>query len=120
MSHYGISAIHWNAALDDIDEVRLRKVVRQEPEGGFAITHGERLVCADVANLIRSGDTVWVMVDAGLGRYRNTDRVGVGTKPSGHEHLFSCTEDDTPTTALTDLPRYRKRDDPPPEPSTPA
>ena len=112
MSHYGISAIHWNASLGEVDEVQLHKVVRQEPEGGFAIQHRETAWSADVAKLIRAGDTVWVMVAAGLGRYRNTGRVGIDTRPGGQEYLYSCTGDGTATTAFTDLPHYRRADDP--------
>jgi hypothetical protein len=110
MSHYGITAIHWNADINDIDEVQLHKVVRQAGDNGYALRRGERVACADVAKLIHGGDTVWVMVDAGLGRYRNTDRVG--TKDQlGHAHLFSCAQDDSLTSLLITLPRYRKVDD---------
>ncbi len=113
MNHYGISAIHWNANLGEIDEVQLHKVVRQQHEGAFALRHGEPASCADVASLIRGGDTVWVMVAAGRGSYRNTDRVGINVKIGRHEYLYSHTKDGTPTTALTDLPHYDRPDDPP-------
>ena len=113
MSHYGISAIHWNANLGEIDEVQLHKVVRQEREGVFALRHGEPAWCADVASLIRGGNTVWVVVTEGPGTYKNTDRVGINVKLGRHEYLYSHTTDGTPTTALTDLPRYRRADDPP-------
>jgi len=113
MNHYGISAIHWNANLGEIDEVHLHKVVRQEREGVFALRRGEPAWCADVASLIRGGDTVWVMMAAGRGSYKNTDRVGINVKLGRHEYLYSHMKDGTPTTALTDLPRYDRLEDPP-------
>jgi hypothetical protein len=119
MNHYGISAIHWNVNLGDIDEVQLHKFVRQEREGMFALAHGEPVWCADVISLIRGGDTVWVVVAAGRGSYRNTDRVGINVKRGRREYLYSHTEDGTPTSALNDLPRYRSPDDPP-DPVPPA
>ena len=114
MSHYGISAIHWNANLGEIDEVQLHKFVRQKREGAFALAHGEPAWCSDVVNLIRGGDTVWVMVADGAGNHKNTDHVRINIKHGGHEYLYSCTKDGTPTSALTDLPRYERPDDPPP------
>ncbi len=119
MKHYGISAIHWNANLGEIDEVQLHKVVRQEREGVFALRHGEPAWCADVAVLIRGGATVWVVVTAGRGKYKNTDRVGINVKLGRREYLFSHTDDGTPTTALTDLPRYDRPDDRPAKSSSP-
>ena len=115
MSHYGISAIHWNARRREIDEVVLHQVVQQEREGIFALRQGKPASYADVANLIAGGDTVWVVVTEGPGTYKNTDHVGI--KRGQHEHLYSYTKDGTPTPALIDLPRYRLPDDPPPRSS---
>ena len=113
MNHYGISAIHWNPQRREIDEVQLHRVVPQEREGVFAIAHGIPASYAAVAGLIRGGDTVWVMVAAGPGNYKNTDRVGINIKRGRHEHLYSYAKEGTPTSALIDLPRYRLPDDPP-------
>ena len=46
MNHYGISAIHWNEDLSEIDEVLLHKFV--EHEGTFVLKHGEPASCSDV------------------------------------------------------------------------
>jgi hypothetical protein len=113
MSHYGISAIHWNANLGEIDEVQLHKVVEREGGGALALRHGEPAWCADVVSLIRGGDTVWVMVNAGRDRYRNTDRVGINVRRGKREYLYSYADDGAPTTTLNDLPRYQKADDSP-------
>jgi hypothetical protein len=111
MAYYGISAIHWNANLGEIDEVQLRKIVRQWREGVFKLSHAEPAWCSDVVGLIRGGDKVWVMVPDGSGKYKNTDRVRVNVKRDGHPYLYSCTGDGTPTSALTELPRYLRPDD---------
>ena len=116
MNHYGISAIHWNAILSDIDEVLLHKFVRPEPDGAPIIERGERTSCSDVVSLMRAGDTVWVLRSAGGGRYKNTDHVGVNAKRGRQTDLYSCMRDGTPTTALADLPRYQKPEDLPPKP----
>jgi len=110
MSHYGISAIHWNVNLAAIDEVRLHKLVR-DGDGAFAISHAEPAWSSDVMNLIRGGATVWVMVSVGPGSYKNTDHVRINVKQGGRGYLYSCTADGTPTPALTDLPRYQRSDD---------
>lgn len=113
MSHYGILATHWNVNLGEIDEVQLHKVVRRG-RGKFGLAPGELVWCSDVANLIESGHTVWVIVSDG-DRYRNTDRVRVSTREGGRRSLFSCRDDGTPTSAFTDLPRYIRPDDPLPD-----
>ena len=56
MNHYGISAIHWNEAVGEVDEVLLHKFVRHERDGVLVIKHGEPAWCSDVVSLIRSGD----------------------------------------------------------------
>ena len=114
MNHYGISAIHWNNDLGEIDEVLLHKFV--EHEGTFALKHGEPALCSDVVSLIRGGDTVWVMLSAGRHKYKNTNHVRINVKRGREAYLYSCTRNGTPTTALTDLPRYESRDDLPPRP----
>ena len=111
MSHYGISAVHWNADLAVIDEVRLHKLVRVR-DGPFAISHAEPAWSSDVMNLIRGGDTVWVMVSVGPGSYKNTDHVRINVKQGGRGYLYSCSSDGTPTAALEELPRYERPDDP--------
>ncbi|HEX9302206.1 MAG TPA: hypothetical protein VF959_07640 [Casimicrobiaceae bacterium] len=116
MNHYGISAIHWNARLGEIDEVLLHKLVRHEREGMFVLEHGKAVWCSDVVRLIRGGDVVWVMMAAGRDSYKNTDHVGINVKRGQQAYLYSCTKDGTPTTALTELPRYQKPNDPPPRP----
>ena len=117
MSHYGISAIHWNANLDAVDEVQLHKFVQQGDKGTVAISHGEPAQASDVMKLIRGGDTVWVMVSVGPSKHKNTDYVRINVKQGGHEYLYSCTNDGTPTSALTDLPRRQRPDDPPADPA---
>ena len=114
MNHYGISAIHWNANIGEIDEVLLHRLVRNETKGTFVLKHGEPVWCSDVVRLIRGGDMVWVMLAAGRDSYKNTDHVGINVKRGQQAYLYSCTKDGTPTTALTDLPRYEKPDDLPP------
>ena len=116
MNHYGISAIHWNAILSDIDEVLLHKFVRHEHDGAPIIERGESTSCSDVVSLMRGGDTVWVLRSVGGGRYKNTDHVGVNAKRGRQPYLYSCMRDGTPTTALFDLPRYQKPDDLSPKP----
>jgi len=54
------------------------------------------------------------MVADGPGNHRNTDHVRINTKHGGHEYIYSCTKDGTPPSALADLPRYERPDDPPP------
>jgi hypothetical protein len=115
MSHYGISAIHWNVNLGEIDEVQLHRIVQQDHKGTFAVSHGEPAWCSDVVSIIQGGDTVWVIVSvAPSGRYKNTDHVRINVKHGGHLYLYSCWRDGTPTSSLMDLPRYQKADDPPP------
>ena len=114
MNHYGISAIHWNENLGEIDEVLLHKFV--EHEGTFVLKHGEPAWCSDVVSLIRGGDMVWVMLSAGRHNYKNTDHVRINVKRGRQAYLYSCTRSGTPTTALTDLPRYERPDDLPPRP----
>ena len=116
MNHYGISAIHWNADLGEIDEVLLHKLVRHETEGTFVFEPGEATWCSDVVRLIRGGDMVWVIQAAGRDSYKNTDHIGINAKRGQQAYLYSCTRDGTPTPALADLPRYQKPDDPPPKP----
>lgn len=116
MNHYGISAIHWNASLGEIDEVLVHKLVRHETEGAFVFEPGEPTWCSDVVRLIRGGDMVWVIQAAGRGSYKNTDHVGINAKRRQQAYLYSCMKDGTPTPALADLPRYQKPDDPPPKP----
>jgi hypothetical protein len=111
MNHYGISAIHWDMNLGEIDQVLLHKIVRDERSGMIALGHGERAWCEDVARLIRGGDKVWVMRSAGRDSYRNTDHVGINVRRGRRAYLYSHRKDGTPTTALTDLPRYDRRDD---------
>lgn len=111
MSHYGILATHWNVGLGGIDEVELHKVVQKE-QGRFGLSPGELAWCSEVADLIEAGHTVWVIVADAKGKYRNTDRVRIDTKGGGRKSLYSCAEDGTPTSALTDLPRYIRPDDP--------
>ena len=114
MSHYGISAIHWNANLAEVDEVQLHKVVEREGGGALALRHAEPAWCADVVDLIRDGHTVWVMVAAHRrGSFRNTDRVGINRKRNEREFLYSYADDGTPTLALLGLPRYQKPEDAP-------
>jgi hypothetical protein len=114
MSHYGVSAIHWNTNLAEIDEVHLHKVVERAGGGALALRHAEPVWCADVVDLIRDGHTVWVMVATGRrGSYRNTDRVGINRKPEGREFLYSYADDGTPTLALLELPRYQLPGDAP-------
>ena len=113
MNHYGISAIHWNANLGEVDEVLLHKFVRNERQGTFVLQHGERTLCSDVVRLIRGGDMVWIVQAVGGDGYKNTDHVGINVKRSQQAHVYSCTKDGTPTTALTDLPRYQKPSDAP-------
>ena len=111
MDHYGISAIHWNTDLGEIDQLLLHKVERDD-RNRFALGDGERVFCDDVARLIRGGDKVWVMQSAGRGRYKNTDHVGINVKRGRQPYLYSHTKDGTPTTALADLPRYDLQNDP--------
>ena len=59
---------------------------------------------------------VWVMRSAGLHNYKNTDHVRINVKRGRQAYLYSCTRSGTPTTALTDLPRYERQDDLPPRP----
>ena len=113
MSHYGIIATHWNVSLGEIDEVQLHKVA-QRGRGNFALAPGELAWCSDLANLIEAGHTVWVIV-SDRGMYKNTDHVRVDTKDGGRKCLYSCTNDGIPTSALTDLPRYIRPDDPLPK-----
>ena len=116
MNHYGISAIHWNANLGELDEVMLHKFVRHERDGSVVIKHGEPAPCTDVVGLIRGGDMVWVLLAVAPRSYKNTDRVGVNVKRGRSAYLYSCTMDGTPTPALAELPRYQKPDEPPPTP----
>ena len=112
MSHYGISAIHWNANLGEIDEVQLHKIVRQDHKDTYAVSHSVPTWCSDVISLIHGGATVWVMVSvAPPGSYKNTEYVRINVRRGGQEYLYSCTKDGTPTSTLTDLPRYQKPDD---------
>ena len=112
MNHYGISAIHWDMNLGEIDQVLLHKVVRDERSGMIALGHGERAWCEDVARLIRGGDKVWVMQSVGRGSYKNTDHVSINKQRRRNGYLYSHTKDGTPTNALTDLPRYDRPADP--------
>ena len=114
MNHYGISEIHWNENLGEIDEVLLHRLGRHEREGTFVFEPGEPTSCSDVVRRIRGGDMVWVMRDAGQGRYMNTDHVGINAKRGRQAYLYSCTKDGTPTPALTSLRRYQKPEDAPP------
>jgi hypothetical protein len=114
MSHYGIVATHWNANLGEIDEVQLHRIVRRGA-GRFGLSPGEPTWCSDVAHLIDAGHTVWVVVTEAHGKYTNTQRVGVDTDEGGRRRLYSRARDGTPTSALADLPRYIRPDDPLPE-----
>jgi hypothetical protein len=114
MSHYGIVATHWNASLGEIDEVQLHKVVRRG-QARFGLSPGEPTWCSDVAHLIDAGHTVWVVVTDRHGKYTNTERVGVDTDEGGRRRLYSRAKDGTTTSALADLPRYIRPDDPLPD-----
>ena len=112
MNHYGISAIHWNMNLGEIDQVLLHKVVRDERNGVVSLRRGEPVWCEDVARLIRGGNKVWVMQSVGRDSYKNTDHIGINVRRGRNAYLYSHKKDGTPTTALTDLPRYERKDDP--------
>jgi len=114
MSHYGIIATHWNVNLGEIDEVQLHRIVRRGI-GRFAFAPGELIWCSEVAHLIENGHTVWIIASDGLGKYKNTERVRVGIGVGGRKYLYSCTKNETPTSALTRLPRYLRPDDPLPQ-----
>ena len=116
MSHYGISAVHWNVNLGEVDEVQFHEIVH-DPKGTFAVSRGEPTWCSDVVSLIHRGNTIWVLVSvAPAGSYKNTDHIRIGVKQGGRQYLYSCTRDGTPTPAFSDLPRYQRADDlPPPE-----
>ena len=68
---------------------------------------------AELVAKLSAPRAVWVMVPVGPGRYKNTDRVRINVKQGGRGYLYSCTSEGTPTTALTELPRYQRTDDPP-------
>ena len=84
----------------------------QEMLARFALAPGELAWCSDVASLIDGGDTVEVIVSDGDRTYRNPDHARVHTKDGGRQSLDSCTKDETPTSARTDLPRDIRPDDP--------
>ena len=113
MNHYGISAIHWDADLGEIDEVLLHRLGRHERGDTFFFERGRRTSCSDVVGHIRRGDVVWVMQRTGQGRYINTDHVGINVKRGRQAYLYSCTKEGTPTPALTNLHRYQKPEDAP-------
>lgn len=113
MSHYGISAIHWNAALGAIDEVRLHRIVRGDRAGEFKLAPGEPAWCSDVVALIQAGHTVWVVAGDGRGKHVNTAHVRFDVGAGGHMDLYSCARDGTRTSALRDLPRYERPEDSP-------
>ena len=111
MSHYGISAIHWNVNLGEIDEVRLHEIIRDQ-NGAHAVTHAELAWCSDVISLIHRGNKVWVFVSVPpADSFKNTDHVRIGVNQHGHQYLYSCTRNGTQTSALTDLPRFQRPED---------
>jgi hypothetical protein len=110
VSHYGISAIHWNENLGEIDDVLLHEFVHDQ-KGSFAISHGKPTWCSDVLSLIYGGNTIWILVSVDSRRYKNTDLVRLNVKQGRRQYLYSCTDDGSPTSSLMELPRYRRPDD---------
>jgi hypothetical protein len=111
MNHYGISAIHWNADLGEVDEVLLHKLVWHEHKRMFAFEPGEPTTCSDVVRHSWRRN--------GLGKLRTpvgaatrTRITSVSTSRDRQAYLTVAIHGRTPTPALTDLPRY-PADDPP-------
>jgi len=95
MSHFGITAIRWNADRTEVESCMVHAIAKDGET--FVLTDGKSMPFSNVASLIVSGDNVWVMEQSGADTYDKRCAVQVRGQ---HEYLF--TEDNS----LFDLPEF--------------
>lgn len=105
MSYYGISAVKLDYAGVEVEEAKVHRITRSDPAGPFEYDVGTAMPHHEVANLVVSGDKVYVLEVDGPGSFRPTDKVRV--KPGQMEYLESYRADGAATTALLDLPKWQ-------------
>jgi len=104
MSHFGISAVRWNAAHTEVEHCMVHRINSDGDE--FVADDGEPKPFHEVASRIAASDTVWVLVkDVGADNYDRVDKVRIKTGP--HEYLESFSDDTKEATqSLYDLPAF--------------
>jgi hypothetical protein len=96
MSVYGIAWITLNSAGTEVEEARVHKLSKNGVDSGTAMARHE------IANLIKGGDKVYVIVPNDSGSYKETDEVRV--RPGQDGYLESFGADGAATNALVSLP----------------
>ncbi|WP_147412013.1 hypothetical protein [Ralstonia pseudosolanacearum] len=96
MSHFGVTAIRWNATHTEVDSCMVH-AIRKEGDT-FVLGDGAPTDFSAVADRIVGGDHVWVMLRTGADTYDKGSAVVV--RNGQQENLF--TEDDS----LFDLPEF--------------
>jgi len=96
MSHFGITAIRWNAQHTEVELCMLHEIA--ETDRGFEVLDGKPAPFDQVANLIACHDKVWVMEKGAHNAYDKGSAVLV--KQGQQEYLYS--EDNS----LFDLPTF--------------
>lgn len=98
MSHFGITAIRWNADRTEVDQCMVHPVEQRGDE--FVLGAGTPTDFSDVANLIVGGAKVWVMEADGTGRYDR--KAAVQIRVGQVERLF------TKDNSLFDLSEFQE------------
>lgn len=96
MSHFGITAIRWNAARTEVDSCMVHPIQKQGHD--FVLGEGAPMEFSDVADRIVGGDKVWVMERNGADKYDK--RCAVQVTSGQQERLF------TDDNSLFDLPEF--------------
>ncbi|ALF88472.1 MULTISPECIES: hypothetical protein [Ralstonia solanacearum species complex] len=106
MSYYGISEVKLDQAGVEVEEAKVHKFSKNDPnDAEIHLGVGTAMAYHEVAGLISTGDTVFVLEHVGPGEFHHTDKVRV--KPGQRGYLESFGKDGVATTSLLDLPRFQ-------------
>lgn len=103
MSHWGVSAVRWNNRHTEIESCRIHAIRRGEGRFEYETSDPTEMPYQDVANLIVSGDIVWVLVADSDGNFERGHNVGV--KQGQNEYLTSFNAEGG-NHSLYELPKY--------------
>lgn len=95
MSHYGITAIRWNAQHTEVASCMVHQIDKEGND--FVLLDGNPMSFSDVANLV-VGEKVWVIVKGDGGEWEKSEPVQVRGQ---QEYLYS-----SPGNSLFDLPTF--------------
>jgi hypothetical protein len=106
VSYYGVTRVRLDDKTNEIAEMKLHKLGRDDIDReSVGIDEGRTVTYQEVANLLRAGDIVWVLVPTtSPGAYFRKDRVR--TKPGRPEYLESYDSEGRATRSLSTLPLF--------------